>query len=219
MNEAAFLTVVSDDFSYLEPDHFRDVPRYALPQESALSSVQPVASRSSAPPQAVKNPKDDYGKYKEYDLGDKGKVRLYDDGGVLWIDANGDDLYYEPGSDNAKYFFGEAGVRYPNVKRAERKQARAERREERRAGEEDIGETGDDKKKRDSRSGKKAGVFGAFLGSFAKGFLKSDDAPAEEPPATGGTDSDSGMDPTTMALIAVGGVVVLGGVIFLATRK
>lgn len=216
MNEAAFLTVVSDDFSYLEPDHFRDVPRYALPQESALSSVQPVASRSSAPPQAVKNPSDVYGTYKVYDSKEWGEVKLYDDGGAL-SGRTGD--YYEPGSDDAKHLFEEAGVRYPNVKRAERKQARAERREERRAGEEDIGETGDDKKKRDSRSGKKAGVFGAFLGSFAKGFLKSDDAPAEEPPATGGTDSDSGMDPTTMALIAVGGVVVLGGVIFLATRK
>jgi hypothetical protein len=215
MNEAAFLTVVSDDFSYLEPDHFRDVPRYALPQESALSSVQPVASRGSAPPQAVKNPKGD-GQFDIHKIDQLGFVHLYDDGGAEVVD---EEEYYAPGSEDAKELFKLAGVRYPNLKREERKERRAERREERRAGEEDIGEAGDDKKKRDSRSGKKAGVFGAFLGSFAKGFLKSDDASAEEPPATGGTDSGGGMDPTTMALIAVGGVVVLGGVVFLATRK
>lgn len=216
MNEAAFLTVVSDDFSYLEPDHFRDVPRYALPQESALSSVQPVLSRSSATSQAVKNPSDAYGTYKVYDSKDWGQVKLYDDGGAL-SGRTGD--YYEPGTDDAKYLFGEAGVRYPNVKRAERKEARAERREERRSGEEDIGETDEGGKKRDSRSGKKAGVFGAFLGSFAKGFLKSDDEPEAEPTDTGGTGGGDAMDPTTMALIAVGGVVLLGGVVFLATRK
>jgi len=214
MNEAAFLTVVSDDFSYLEPDHFRDVPRYALPQESALSSVQPVSSRSGATSQAVRNPSDVYGKYTVHPLEHWGDVKLYEDGGALVVSKN---EYYEPGSEDAEYLFKEAGVPYP--KKAKRKQARAERREERRSGEEDIGETDNDGKKRDSRSGKKAGVFGAFLGSFAKGFLKSDDEPEAEPTDTGGTGGGDAMDPTTMALIAVGGVVLLGGVVFLATRK
>jgi hypothetical protein len=211
MNEAAFLTVVSDDFSYLEPDHFRDVPRYALPQESALSSVQPAASRSSAPPQAVKNPSDENGNYTQHKQDDGSVIRFYSNGGVSYSDYNTDWVYYKPGSDDAAFYTDNKEIFTGKKGKSSRK--------ERRAGEEDIGEAGDDKKKRDSRSGKKAGVFGAFLGSFAKGFLKSDDASAEEPPATGGTDSGGGMDPTTMALIAVGGVVVLGGVVFLATRK
>ena len=214
MNEAAFLTVVSDDFSYLEPDHFRDVPRYALPQESALSSVQPVSSRSSATSQAVKYPSDEYGKYTVHSLDGWGEVKFYESGEVRAVDGS---FFYKPGTEEAEALFEEAGVR--KVKRAQRKEARAERREERRSGEEDIGETDKDGKKRDSRSGKKAGVFGAFLGSFAKGFLKSDDEPEAEPTDTGGTGGGDAMDPTTMALIAVGGVVLLGGVVFLATRK
>jgi hypothetical protein len=211
MNEAAFLTVVSDDFSYLEPEHFRDVPRYALPQESALSSVQPVASRSSAPPQAVKNPSDDYGKYTQHKQDDGSTIRFYSNGGVSYSDYNTEWVYYEPGSDTAAYYTDNKEIFTGKKDKSSRK--------DRKAGEEDIGEAGDDKKKRDSRSGKKAGVFGAFLGSFAKGFLKSDDTPDEEPSDTGGGGGEAGLDPTTIALVAVGGVVLLGGVVFLATRK
>jgi hypothetical protein len=212
MNEAAFLTVVSDDFSYLEPDHFRDVPRYALPQESALSSVQPVASRSSAPPQAVKNPSDVYGKYTQHKQDDGSVIRFYSNGGVSYSDHNTDWTYYDPGSEEAAFYNDNKEIFTGKKSESSRK--------EKRAGEEDIGETGNDKKKRDSRSGKKAGVFGAFLGSFAKGFLKSDDTPDEEPSDTGGGGgSEAGMDSTTIALVAVGGVVLLGGVVFLATRK
>jgi hypothetical protein len=120
-------------------------------------------------------------------------------------------VYYEPGSDTAAYYTDNKEIFTGKKDKSSRK--------DRKAGEEDIGEAGDDKKKRDSRSGKKAGVFGAFLGSFAKGFLKSDDTPDEEPSDTGGGGGEAGMDPTTIALVAVGGVVLLGGVVFLATRK